>query len=321
MILAINKVDLFPYGTKPQRIREWVHREMRAIGLVFSFIVVKRIQNFKELILLSGETGEGCKELVEKAAELCRGEDASIYLVGTANVGKSTLINKLIKTNLVFSSGKGLKPIFDPNTVSILPGTTLGLVPFALNHRYSRKAITKFYDSPGVLVKNHIWNKLYPQELNALLPSKQIRPNTYRIAENHSVVLGTFAAVTLAEGRPFYFTIFSSPEVIHHITEESRILSVIEKHGGGLLTPLFEADRVKEFPLVESYSFDVTGEGWMRASYDLVFPGLGWISFTGVGSIKISTLSVKGLVPILRPSIMPFEAHSSMRKYHGLGTL
>ena len=96
---------------------------------------------------------------------------------------------------------------------------------------------------------------------------------------------------------------------------------VIEKHGGMLLTPPYEKNRVKDFKLTEEFVFEIEGKGWLNSCCDIVFPGIGWIAFTGSGKTKVTIKVPKKITPILRSPLMPFEAQTSVIKYQGLGTL
>lgn len=220
---------------------------------------------------------------------------------------------------LVLTTGKGQRAVFDPVTVSSKPGTTLGLVPFALSHKYSEKPLTLVYDTPGVMVKDHLWSKLDPQELESILPKESIKPVTYRLAENHTIMLGSCVTITLTTGRPFFFTIFSSKEITVHVTENHRVQDLINNHAGKLIMPPFHINKLKEFSITdEKYPFKLRGDGWMRSSHDIVFPGLGWVAITGVGEIDLSVQCMEGMKPVLRSPLLPFESQTSIKKYHGL---
>jgi hypothetical protein len=96
--LVGNKVDLLPAGAGPTRLRAWLKRESQVHGLHVAGIA-----------LISAHTGEGVAELMRKVKELAHGTSElghrDIYLVGTTNVGKSTLINTLMKKRYIRSKG------------------------------------------------------------------------------------------------------------------------------------------------------------------------------------------------------------------------
>jgi hypothetical protein len=48
-----------------------------------------------------------------------------------------------------------------------------------------------------------------------------------------------------------------------------------------------------------------------------VLPGLGWVSVTGSGVIKVSVSAPEGTEVTLRPSLLPFEAKQSTAKFTG----
>ena len=97
VILVANKADLLPKGVGLTRITAWVKREAARYGVPVHSVAV-----------VSAATGLGLDALMQRALKLARGENADnaprnrdIYVVGTTNVGKSTLVNQLIKMGLV----------------------------------------------------------------------------------------------------------------------------------------------------------------------------------------------------------------------------
>ena len=60
---------------------------------------------------------------------------------------------------------------------------------------------------------------------------------------------------------------------------------------------------------MESKEWELEGNSWTDASVDVVYAGLGWISVTGTGKIKVRAWGVKGTGLYLRDEpLMPFEA-------------
>ena len=51
-----------------------------------------------DVVLISAEKGWGIDDLLSSIANIRENED--VYIVGTTNVGKSTLINKLIEASV-----------------------------------------------------------------------------------------------------------------------------------------------------------------------------------------------------------------------------
>jgi ribosome biogenesis GTPase A len=101
VILVANKADLLPKDVGLTRVTAWVKQEAARYGIPLHSVAV-----------VSAETGVGLDMLMQRALRLARGDNADgaprnrdIYVVGTTNVGKSTLVNKLIQKGLI---GTGL---------------------------------------------------------------------------------------------------------------------------------------------------------------------------------------------------------------------
>ncbi|MFN7658802.1 MAG: GTPase, partial [Dolichospermum sp.] len=91
----------------------------------------------------------------EKLEKLRRGRD--VYVVGCTNVGKSTLINRLLfKT-------KG--PKHRLLTTSSIPGTTLNLISFPIGARRKHRPQAHLYDTPGIVNEYQMARILTPEEL------------------------------------------------------------------------------------------------------------------------------------------------------------
>ncbi|KAB2197640.1 ribosome biogenesis GTPase YqeH, partial [Staphylococcus epidermidis] len=122
IILAANKLDLLPKQINKRRVKEWLKRTARKYGL-----------EADDVVLISAEKGWGIDDLLSSIANIRENED--VYIVGTTNVGKSTLINKLIEASV------GEKDVV---TTSRFPGTTLDMIDIPLDE-------TSFmYDTPGI---------------------------------------------------------------------------------------------------------------------------------------------------------------------------
>ena len=80
-------MDLLPKQINKRRVKEWLKRTARKYGL-----------EADDVVLISAEKGWGIDDLLSSIANIRENED--VYIVGTTNVGKSTLINKLIEASV-----------------------------------------------------------------------------------------------------------------------------------------------------------------------------------------------------------------------------
>jgi ribosome biogenesis GTPase A len=116
-----NKVDLLPKDDNLylERIQQSLRKCLFTAG-------VDRHTRIRDVSLISAKTGWGVESLVTKLMrDHTKGED--IYLIGCTNVGKSTLFNALMQSDLCKLRDRDL---INRATTSLWPGTTLNLIKF-----------------------------------------------------------------------------------------------------------------------------------------------------------------------------------------------
>ncbi|KAL4713567.1 hypothetical protein ACJJTC_006155 [Scirpophaga incertulas] len=123
IIIVANKVDLLPrdsYGYL-NRVKECLVSEIMKTKLGEAKI--------KQIFLISAKTGYGVEELVSFMFKewLYKGD---VFLVGSTNVGKSSLFNALLQSDYCKVHAVD---IIKRATVSRWPGTTLNLLKFPIN--------------------------------------------------------------------------------------------------------------------------------------------------------------------------------------------
>lgn len=154
-ILVFTKVDLVPRMSRgDQRVLR--HRVSRMTGGV----------RFLDSYAVSSVTGKGIFELAEGLLGMLHGRD--VFVVGSANVGKSTLVQKLANTigGAVYMKGKKGKRRRDlasnlQVTGSHLPGTTLQAVRIPC---FSKPGHA-LWDTPGIINTKAIQYSIFPSHL------------------------------------------------------------------------------------------------------------------------------------------------------------
>lgn len=120
-----NKVDLLPRdGTGfLERVESSMKRALTQSGIYPPKV------NIRSLNLISAKTGFGVEQLITKLFT-DRKSFEDIYLVGCTNVGKSTLFNLLLQSDLC---GIRENDLIHRATTSLWPGTTLNTLKFPVN--------------------------------------------------------------------------------------------------------------------------------------------------------------------------------------------
>ncbi|KAL2089108.1 hypothetical protein ACEWY4_016007 [Coilia grayii] len=134
VVILGNKVDLLP-GDAPNylsRLRKRVAGDCAAAGVP--------VADPKDVHLISAKTGYGIEALVSRLQQVWRYQ-GDVYLVGTANAGKSTLFNTLLESDY---SKTRASDVIHKATISPWPGTTLNLLKFPIinptAHRLQRRS-------------------------------------------------------------------------------------------------------------------------------------------------------------------------------------
>ena len=122
VLVVGNKVDLLPKDSPSylDGIKRSLLQSLEQSGL-------KRA-NVKDVCLVSATTGYGIEQLITKIQSTW-GFRGDAYLMGCTNVGKSSLFNALIQSDLCKTQAVDL---LERATVSLWPGTTLNLLKFPM---------------------------------------------------------------------------------------------------------------------------------------------------------------------------------------------
>jgi ribosome biogenesis GTPase A len=217
IIIVANKVDLLPKDVSLNRISDWVHSTVKRRCDLLSpretdefdmklytekgwypsrknseAGVLKR----GNVHLVSCDTGYGLKELMSSVVGIAKDHGDKVYVMGTANVGKSSFINRLLrfsKKQKGSSMGSRKKMVVPQATVSRVPGTTLDFLKIKLPN-----GITVI-DTPGLINPGQLTTKLNNAELKKVIPTKRVNHVSLRLEEGRCVLIGGLAKVELVE--------------------------------------------------------------------------------------------------------------------------
>ncbi|RNB82342.1 ribosome biogenesis GTPase YqeH [Brevibacillus fluminis] len=262
ILLVGNKVDLLPKNINLNRVRNWIQHEAKERGL-----------RSEDVLLVSAQKGAGIEELLARIGQLRKGRD--VYIVGVTNVGKSTLINRILH-----DYGAADLEI----TTSPFPGTTLDKIEIPLEDgRY-------IYDTPGIINRDQIGHMVTPADLRALTPQSRINPKVYQLNAGQSMFIGGLARVDFVSGDHQPFVLYVANQLYLHRTKLENADEVFAKHHGTLLVPP-NGENGKTLPPMMKHTFKIEPNG----PTDLVISGLGWVALQGKKPASVVVHAPKGV--------------------------
>eukprot|EP00040_Diaphanoeca_grandis_P025365 m.140424 g.140424 ORF g.140424 m.140424 type:complete len:604 (+) comp30112_c0_seq2:185-1996(+) len=334
VILVLNKLDLLPCDAKRSlpRMMEWFAQQPQ-------FAMFK---NIKSVHFVSATNGWGLPKLMKQLNQTCRKLGVDAAFVGMTNVGKSSLINKMMQRDSSHQAVNSLKV-----TTSAIPGTTIENLEFELvkptktrktlkqpshkkNLNFDKKADAMYLrrcqpstgstvdskanvvikDTPGIMNTAHISALLNAAEHHAIMPRKPTKPQVFTLFAGQTLLFGALARVDFVEGTSeVVLSVFSSSQLKIHRTNPDRVDGLLNSDEQLLLTPPFEKCLLERDDIGYT-THTVVGKGWRRenACVDLVLPGIGWasVSLRGGKEATLRTYSPKGTMEAVTRSPLPF---------------
>jgi len=181
ILLVLNKRDILPKSLKDTKLIEY----FKSFDL-----------DFDDVIIVSPKKNYNIDELLLKIKKYKTSKN--VYVVGHTNVGKSTLINTLIKN---YSENDG------ELTMSPLPSTTLNKISINLSSDLT------LIDTPGLVDQGNILNYVDSDMIKKISPKKEIKPKTYQLKEGQCLIIGELIRIDYISGEKNSFTIFASNEL------------------------------------------------------------------------------------------------------------
>lgn len=265
VIVVVNKTDVLPPEVNPESLEEWVLQMVQLTGI-----------DPISVLFASAEKNRGFEELLD----CIRAEGAqTVYAVGMANVGKSTLLNRLMAH---------LGQHTTTFTASRMPGTTLGAV--GLDVQLDSRQRTRIVDTPGLIHGNRITDQLCADCLKLAVPSDTLHPRVFQLDSMQTLWLGGFARIDFEHGPHQPIVCYVSNRLVVHRTKTERADAIYhERHDEVLQAPCSEC-RTKlgdflRYPVVGGrFQRDTQSQNALRVHHhgsDIVLAGLGWITLQG----------------------------------------
>ena len=181
LILVLTKRDILPLSINDEKLINYFNN----LGL-----------DYQDIIIISANKNYNMDELLLMIKK--HKSSKNVYVVGHTNVGKSTLINKLIQN---YGEEK-----FEL-TISPLPSTTLNKINIKLTDDIT------IVDTPGLVDRGNIFNYVSFDEIKKINPKKEIKPDTFQVREGQCLVIPELFRIDYIEGNKNSFTFFVSNEL------------------------------------------------------------------------------------------------------------
>ncbi|XP_015876534.3 GTP-binding protein BRASSINAZOLE INSENSITIVE PALE GREEN 2, chloroplastic [Ziziphus jujuba] len=282
LVLVATKVDLLPSQISPARLDRWVRHRARAGGA----------PKLSGVYLVSAHKDLGVRNLLSFIKELA-GPRGNVWVIGSQNAGKSTLIN-------AFAKKEGAK--VTKLTEAPVPGTTLGIL--RVGGILSAKA--KLFDTPGLLHPYLVSIRLNRDEQKMVEIRKELRPRTYRMKVGQAIHVGGLMRLDLVQAsvETIYVTVWTSPNISLHMGKIENAEETWRKHVGVRLQPPVGVERASEIGRWEDREIKVSGSSWDVNSIDISVAGLGWLSLGLKGEATLTLWTFDGIEITLREPLV-----------------
>lgn len=266
IVFVANKVDLLPSSVKENKLIAWMKRYLKSQGIKVAGIFLTSAKKYRQM-----------DELLDFINAHRKGRD--VYVIGVTNVGKSTLINSLLKS-------RGLEG--DVITTSYFPGTTLDVIEIPLDDH------SKLLDTPGVIQEGQMTSLLEAKALAQVLPKKMVKPRTYQLNPGQTLFLGGLARFDFEGMKRSGVTVYLSNALDIHRRKTEGADAFYQKHLGSLLTP--PMGRQADWPELRRHAFT------LKEAQDIAIAGLGWIYCPA--DSRVAVYVPKGIDVILRQPLI-----------------
>lgn len=168
--------------------------------------------NIIDKLIISSKNNFNFDFLINKIKKYQKSKN--VYVVGFTNAGKSTMINKLIYN---YSDNNSVI------TTSLLPSTTLNTINIELDDRIT------LIDTPGLLDEQNIIDVVDIKTLNKIIPKKEIKPITYQIKVDQTIVLDDILRIDIKNNNNITFYMSNELKYIRNYKETDK-LNNLKKH-------------------------------------------------------------------------------------------
>lgn len=186
VLVVVNKRDVLPKNYSDEFLKKYVLKKLEPEGI-----------HVLDLIMTSTSKGMNIADVMNAIEKYRNGK--SVYFIGAYQVGKSSLINRLLK-DFKNSTEKMI-------TTSPYPGTTLDVISIPLDDN------SYIFDTPGIYNPKSIVSFIEPEIVKYVIPRTELRPERYQTKAGQSFLLSNLCRIDYVEGEKADLTFFKSNDI------------------------------------------------------------------------------------------------------------
>ena len=246
IVMVLTKRDVLPATVSDSKIIDFVRRKLKEENITVKDIIIGGY-----ILKKDDASRKVLDEIVDDTKRYAKNGKA--IFMGTANAGKSTLVNRLAKS--------------EDLTISRNPGTTLDIVEM------QGDGFT-LYDTPGLENPYSVLSHVNPKDLKTIIPTKPVKPLITQIYEDQSFAVGGLARLdVIPRGKSNIVAYFSRNLPVHR-GKLSKADELWQKHYGEMLSPVLNEENV-QMEVWQAPPLKV------NQKMDIVIHGLGWFTLSG----------------------------------------
>ncbi len=258
ILLVCAKRDILPDTLSHEKIARFVFARLKEQGI-----------SVRGLILTDKVDPQGAQEVKDAVASLAKGRPAVV--MGRANSGKSTLLNKMMNQQILTSSR--------------YPGTTLEFNEMTIDGQV-------YIDTPGIENEGTILMEVDEKDLREILPDRQLKPQVYQLRGDQSFAIGGLARIDIFGCDHASCVFYISQRLPIHRAKAASADGLWQKHRGGMFRPVALNEEMRSFSCRKEYE-----------KMDIVIDGLGWACLSSQAS-SVTVYVPKGVNVTFRKAML-----------------
>ncbi len=256
LYLIVNRYDLYQTFLSKKKAMQFIEKESKRFQL-----------DFKKIVF-----AEDIHDFIEDIKSQYPFQN--IALVGVENVGKTTLIKKILSPSI---------EIKNQLVTSIYPGTTLQPLKMKLDDQHL------IYDTPGILSKTSFLNAFPKGLLKHLQLDKKVVQTAYQLHDSQAIIINNFISLHYLKGPKQGILFYHSPQCrltrTKLINSKSTFNALIKENQ-------LKIHSIHSFDDLQAYPITIK-----EPKKDIVIEGFGFITITKPGEFILYTIK-NGLITI-----------------------